>query len=86
MDRTASHVNFVSRAALRGLISAGKKPLGFLNPMIYAYGENIFNDITTGNNPGCGTTGFAACSGWDPITGFGSPDYQKFGDVALELT
>jgi tripeptidyl-peptidase-1 len=42
-------------------ISVGKAPLGFLNPLIYSHPE-IFNDITEGNNPGCGTDGFfAAC-------------------------
>jgi tripeptidyl-peptidase-1 len=25
-------------------------------------------DITSGNNPGCGTNGFSAREGWDPIT------------------
>jgi tripeptidyl-peptidase-1 len=37
------------------LISAGKPVLGFLNPWIYA-NPGAFNDISTGNNPGCGTT------------------------------
>jgi tripeptidyl-peptidase-1 len=37
------------------LISANKSVLGFLNPWIYA-NPGAFNDITTGNNPGCGTT------------------------------
>jgi subtilase family serine protease len=39
------------------LIAAGKRPLGFLNPFIYA-NPQVFNDITTGSNPGCNTTGF----------------------------
>ena len=36
-------------------------PLGFLNPLIYtvaALFPNALNDITVGNNPGCGTQGF----------------------------
>jgi hypothetical protein len=32
--------------------------LGFVNPLLYAKGASAFNDITTGNNPGCGTPGF----------------------------
>lgn len=35
--------------------------LGFLNPLLYAiqeYDPSAFNDITEGNNPGCGTQGF----------------------------
>ncbi|KAJ7819065.1 family S53 protease, partial [Mycena olivaceomarginata] len=56
------------------LISAGKPVLGFLNPWIYA-NPGAFNDILTGNNPGCGTTGFPAMSGWDPVTGMGTPNF-----------
>jgi tripeptidyl-peptidase-1 len=42
--------------------------MGFLNPFIYE-NPSIFNDVTTGNNPGCDTDGFYAANGWDPITG-----------------
>jgi len=39
----------------------GKKPLGYLNPLLYHIAKNYptgFTDITKGSNPGCGTTGF----------------------------
>lgn len=51
-------------------IKAGKKPVGFINPVLY---ENpyVLNDIKNGSNPGCGTNGFDAVSGWDPVTGLG---------------
>jgi len=39
-------------------INAGKPVLGFLNPWLYSEGYTALNDITTGNNPGCGTEGF----------------------------
>ena len=39
-------------------ITAGKGPLGFLNPLIYSLNGDGFNDITSGNAPGCGTPGF----------------------------
>ena len=42
-------------------IRAGKSPLGFLNPLFYSL-KSGFNDITTGNNPGCGTPGFNVSS------------------------
>lgn len=45
-------------------ISQGKSPLGFLNPFLYGNAvlkSVALNDITTGNNPGCGTTGFNVC-------------------------
>jgi len=35
------------------------------------------DDITSGSNPGCGTAGFSAVSGWDPVTGLGTPNYLK---------
>lgn len=38
-------------------LSNGMPPLGFLNPFIYSTGQTGFNDITVGNNPGCGTPG-----------------------------
>jgi len=59
------------------LIASNKPPLGFLNPWIYSGGYKALNDITSGSNPGCGTPGFSAGVGWDPVTGFGTPDFQK---------
>ncbi|KAI0737699.1 tripeptidyl peptidase A [Daedaleopsis nitida] len=62
-------------------LSQGLPPLGFLNPLLYALDEFAhsagFNDITTGNNPGCGTPGFNATEGWDPVTGVGTPNFEK---------
>jgi tripeptidyl-peptidase-1 len=47
-------------------ISKGMAPFGFVNPFLY---DNAwaFNDITSGNNPGCDTEGFSAGVGWDPV-------------------
>ncbi|KAG5653561.1 hypothetical protein H0H81_012250 [Sphagnurus paluster] len=58
-------------------LAKGKPTLGFLNPLLYTKGLTGFNDITQGNNPGCGTPGFNATEGWDPITGLGTPDFGK---------
>ncbi|KAH8089885.1 subtilisin-like protein, partial [Cristinia sonorae] len=58
-------------------------PLGFLNPLLYAIGAlypKAFNDMSTGNIPGCGTPGFNASKGWDPLTGFGSPNFGVLKD------
>eukprot|EP00349_Pseudokeronopsis_sp_Brazil_P002941 CAMPEP_0202970916 /NCGR_PEP_ID=MMETSP1396-20130829/21755_1 /ASSEMBLY_ACC=CAM_ASM_000872 /TAXON_ID= /ORGANISM="Pseudokeronopsis sp., Strain Brazil" /LENGTH=535 /DNA_ID=CAMNT_0049699783 /DNA_START=129 /DNA_END=1736 /DNA_ORIENTATION=+ len=53
----------------------GQSAMGFLNPFIYQNGD-CFNDVTTGeNNCQSGTPGFYAIEGWDPATGFGSPNY-----------
>ncbi|KAA1474751.1 family S53 protease [Dentipellis sp. KUC8613] len=63
------------------LASAGKAPLGFLNPLIYANADS-FTDITEGTNPGCNTNGFSATAGWDPVTGVGSPVYSNLRTLA----
>ncbi|KAF7378371.1 Family S53 protease [Mycena sanguinolenta] len=60
------------------LIAAGKPVLGFLNPFLYsAQGRAAFTDITSGTNPGCGTNGFSAGPGWDPVTGLGTPNFEQ---------
>lgn len=76
----ASIVNLLNEERYR----ADKGPIGFLNPVFYAHPE-AFNDITVGGNPGCGTDGFAAEPGWDPVTGLGTPDYQKLRKIFLDL-
>ncbi|GJE88140.1 S53 family peptidase [Phanerochaete sordida] len=63
------------------LIAEGKSPLGFLNPFLYA-NPSAFNDITTGDNPGCNTNGFKAAKGWDPVTGLGTPNFAKLKAAA----
>ncbi|KAI9434427.1 tripeptidyl peptidase A [Lactarius indigo] len=63
-------------------IAAGRNPLGFLNPLIYSMNGTGFNDITTGNAPGCGTPGFNATEGWDPLTGCGTPNFEVLKEIA----
>ena len=59
--------------------------LGFVNPAIYQIARGpqyrrAFHDVTTGNNtvqfPPKTITGYQAGPGWDPVTGWGSPDAQ----------
>jgi tripeptidyl-peptidase-1 len=57
-------------------VAAGKPTLGLLNPFLYQNAD-AFTDVTEGDNPGCGTNGFEAAKGWDPVTGLGTPNYQK---------
>lgn len=63
-----------------------KKPIGFINPTIYSHKfADAFHDITTGTNQGCGTKGFNATKGWDPVTGLGTPNFPKLVQKWLEL-
>jgi len=59
-------------------------PLGFVNPAIYRIARGplyhkAFHDITTGTNtmtltsPPVAITGYRAGTGWDPVTGWGTP-------------
>jgi len=59
--------------------------LGFVNAVIYQIARSpsyhqAFHDITLGNNtvqfPPKTITGYQAAPGWDPVTGWGSPDAQ----------
>ncbi|KAL8286786.1 hypothetical protein RQP46_004314 [Phenoliferia psychrophenolica] len=66
--------------------AAGKGPIGYINNAIYTEAfKDAFNDITSGGNQGCGTPGFTAVKGWDPVTGLGTPKFQKLLDLFLAL-
>jgi tripeptidyl-peptidase-1 len=66
-------------------VAAGKSPMGLLNPFIYEYGSTIFTDVVSGHNPGCGTDGFTAAAEWDPVTGWGTINFDKLLAAALAL-
>ena len=80
------------------LLSAGKQPLGFINPLLYQWAvdyPDAFNDITLGSNndgdiqppgspyPTFCPYGFTAQAGWDPVTGLGSPNFSRLKQLAL---
>ena len=69
---TASIFTLINQARL----TIGKKSVGFINPVLYAHPGDL-NDITSGGNMGCGTPGFTATKGWDPVTGLGTPNFPK---------
>ena len=62
------------------------KTVGFVNPLLYTMWSSdptTFIDITSGNNAGCPSspcaqtcTGFYATSGYDAVTGLGSPNWS----------
>ena len=59
-------------AGLLALINQSQgKAAGYLNPTLYQIGESAgaFRDITSGNNGD-----YKAATGWDPCTGWGSPN------------
>jgi subtilase family serine protease len=60
-------------------------PLGFVNPALYRIGRGslyhrAFHDVTTGTNTVVFSSqtiiGYRAGPGWDPVTGWGSPNAQ----------
>jgi len=85
---SASSPIFASVIALLNVASIEKtgKPLGFLNPFLYkmaADEPSTFHDVTEGDNKctesGCGAScqGYEAYAGWDPVTGLGTPNFEK---------
>ncbi|PYH97142.1 subtilisin-like protein [Aspergillus ellipticus CBS 707.79] len=71
----------------------GKSVLGFLNPLLYSDAQDALNDIVVGGSVGCdgrnrfgGTpngspvvpfASWNATPGWDPVTGLGTPNFEK---------
>ena len=56
------------------LVTNGYKPLGFINPYLYAFGTSsshatYFHDITSGKSGS-----YSAVTGYDLVTGWGSPN------------
>jgi tripeptidyl-peptidase-1 len=45
----------------------------------------VLHDITKGTNAGCGTNGFSASAGWDPVTGLGTPNYPAMLTLFMGL-
>ena len=74
-------------------LNAGKPPLGFINPLLYAIhrlNASAFYDIVVGNNGGTQDAdfscefGFEAAPGWDAATGLGSPNFPVLSDLTFE--
>ncbi|KAF7193047.1 Tripeptidyl-peptidase sed3 [Pseudocercospora fuligena] len=75
-------------------ISRGRPTLGFINPWLYSLPNGTLHDITQGGdnsgqcapNSNCTlsqTPGYNVSVGWDPVTGLGSPMFNRLVD-ALE--
>ncbi len=76
---SASSPQWAGLVAIADQINGGG--LGFINPALYKLGANPsayasdFYDVTTGNNQADPSVpGFPATTGWDPVTGLGTPN------------
>lgn len=60
------------------------------------YYQYYFNDVTVGDQrwggigadrqySSCGNTGFSCVEGWDPVTGLGTPRYDRWEDYFVNL-
>ncbi|KJE97903.1 growth-inhibiting protein 1, variant [Capsaspora owczarzaki ATCC 30864] len=67
-------------------LNKGLPSLGFFNPLLYQLATQhpeAFHDITVGSNPFGSCPGFQATTGWDPASGWGTPN---FGVLAALLS
>ncbi|KAL4879066.1 Tripeptidyl-peptidase SED1 [Aspergillus karnatakaensis] len=77
----ASIIAKINDARLR----AGKQTVGFVNPALYAHPE-VMGDVVEGLNYGChGQPAYRASSGWDPVTGLGTPDFERMLELFMSL-
>jgi subtilase family serine protease len=70
-------------------LSNGKPAMGYLNPWLYA-NPTILTDIVKGNNAiGRGQFnlpyGYNCTKGYDPVSGLGTPHYEKMLQSAMKL-
>jgi tripeptidyl-peptidase-1 len=79
-------------------LAQGKGVLGFLNPFLYSLNSGL-KDIVHGGSTGCTGTSrtsrlpttfvpyasWNATKGWDPVTGLGTPEFDKLLQAALSL-
>ena len=69
---------FAGLVAIADQINGGG--LGLINPALYKIGADStryaadFFDVTTGNNTTSSIPGYPATTGWDPVTGLGTPN------------
>ena len=58
-------------------LNKGQKTLGFLNPLLYQtlMGQGFFDIAEGSNGNGFVCKGFEAIQGWDPASGWGSPNF-----------
>ena len=67
-------------------LKANKPVMGFLNPFIYK-NPTAFYDVQSGCNEGClaHDKGFCATEGFDPVSGFGTPNFPDLVKAAMAV-
>lgn len=75
-------------------IAAGMSPMGYINPFLYQH-PDVFTDVVLGDNylqsidffggtfPIPGPYGFNCTEGWDPVSGLGTPIFDKLLAAAV---
>jgi tripeptidyl-peptidase-1 len=88
---SASAPTFAGLVSLLNEARLAKKmaPMGFLNPWLYKNAD-AFTDITRGDNFNGRSAykepyGFNCTAGWDPVTGLGSPLFDKMLSAASHM-
>jgi hypothetical protein len=81
------YLALANEQAAENATSTGSSPIGFINPTIYTIGQGSsydddFHDITSGSdpcdaNPSCASSSYNAVTGYDLVTGWGSPNGQS---------
>ena len=71
-------------------LAAGKGPVGWVNPALYAHAASFVKDVVSGDNRcasngKCCPQGFYATPGWDPASGLGSVNYSKLQAKFLSI-
>ena len=80
-------------------LKAHLPPMGFLNPWVYTVGPSVLNDIQKGGSTGCNGhsrfngppngspvipyASWNATKGWDPVTGWGTPNFKLMLKAAV---
>jgi tripeptidyl-peptidase-1 len=82
----AGMVSLLNEARLQ----AGKRQLGYLTPLLYGMAAANFHDITIGSNRigNAGmrlSQGWDCVTGWDPVSGRGTPNFGQMLATVLAL-
>jgi tripeptidyl-peptidase-1 len=86
----AGIVSLLTRNDSEARLQAGKRQLGYLTPLLYSMAADNFYDITVGSSRigNAGTRlsqGWDCVTGWDPVSGRGTPNFGRMLATVLAL-